>query len=394
MSIASYNKINLYFFSILILTVYSFFYGQRFFLNEKFFLFDFLISIYVLSSCLYSFLQTGRVRVLTFTFSVIISLYFVLFPSLFLMVFSFDPSGSISFISQYYFTFTVVPLFLNYLFINNHIVFFIKSCFFGYLFISFLYVLSFFTSLFDWGSLFAQSDSSGENVGFGFRFYLGEFTPNEMGHYWVLFLTLLFFNFKFFNRLKVIFYPFVVTTFLLTLSKTVWLQMLFSSLLNTKKRLVIIFLLLLSILYSFLFHYDFLFTVVKDFSIEKSSNATRVDMFIDSISYLPYSIIWPAFHLDSNVVLSGVHVTSAHNGFLSYISNFGLVSFILIMFFFYVFLLLKLNSSNIILFFLIHIDLLVLIFNPLINARQLWLPLFMLVYFFYFNRKVTFLKSL
>lgn len=377
-------------FSILILIVFSYYSVKRFFLLDELFLLDFLMFFYVMVSVFNYILKNGGLRILRCSLYFIFFLYLALFPSLFLLVFSRDVVGGSVFISQYYFTFTILPLFFNYLYVNRHVRFFLMVVFWGGVIVCLMYVLILVHPVFLWSDIFQQSRKVSEGIGFGFRFFLGEFTPNEMGHYFVFFL-LSFISLVSIdsNNKKIFTIPVVLFTFIMTLSKTVWVQILASSTLIKNKTSILFFysLLFFVVVFLFVFYSDFFVFFARDFSTEASSNAKRISMYYDSILYLPYSILWPAFHSDVNVVLSGVNVTSVHNGFLSYISNFGLISFLMLFLSFYGFLFLNLRRSNFFIFLLIHIDFIVLAFNPMINARHVWLPLFMLVYMFYHLKK-------
>lgn len=380
-----YNFIN---YSVLLGIVFTFFTVQRLPAFNSVFVIDLLILLYVFISAFCSFIRGGRVGVMLFTGKVILFFFLVLMPALFLMIFSKNINESLLFVSQYCFIFSVLPLFMNYLIVNRHLVIFMRMVFLGFIMVFVLFIFAFFYPLIIWSDYILSDESGGDF--FGFRFFLGEFTPNEMGHYFVMFILSLFFLKDVMSKNIVKFSVIILSlfTFVLTMSKTVWLQIICSFFVVENKKFKVFFLVsFILVIFSFYFLYnDFFISLIKDFSFDNSNNQIRVEMFFDSIEYLPYSILHPAFHSPENLVLQGVHVTSAHNGLLSFMSNFGLISFMILFFGFAFFLVNKVNQNNRVFLFLVLIDLIVWMFNPLINARHVWLPIVSLLFMIQLNK--------
>lgn len=384
---------NLFSYVVLLQITITFFTVNRVKEAGSFFEFDVMLVIYIIISMLYALLSSNRLKILQFTSRLILFLYAILLPSLILLLFSNEIKKSLEFIVQYYFIFLVIPLFINYIIVNKHVLIFMWMLFTSFFLIALMYTIVFIHPSMVW-SEFSFLGLSEESL-FGFRFFLGEFTPNEMGHYFVLFLLSFLLINKFrrvSSSLKVFIFPIVIFTFIMTLSKTVWIQIFLTFIFLSKSKIKIVFIAFVPLMILFLYwHYqDFVFYALQDFSLEASGNQVRVNMFYDSISYLPYSIFQPAFHADENVFVSGLHVTSAHNAFLSFISNFGLISFILLLIGLITFLIQNVRTSNVIFVVLILINFIVYMFNPLINARHVWLPIFLLIYVFYFYRNQGF----
>ncbi len=166
----------LYFKVLLLLTSFSFITGYRFEYLDKLFYFDILMVIYVLSS-----LFVKKVLVSTFTFNFIKILFIILLPSIILVNFTNNILDSLQFLSQYLFLILILPLFLESIYLTNQYNFFLKTLLFALIINSILFLLKYFEII---GQLYFSEN-------FGIRFAIGEFTPNEMGHYLVLMLFLI-----------------------------------------------------------------------------------------------------------------------------------------------------------------------------------------------------------
>ncbi len=204
-----HQLISIYFKLLLITLVISFITGFRFDYFDKLFYFDVLMVVYILSAL---FIKKGLL-VSKFTFDFINILIVIFLPSIVLINFTNDISGSLQFFSQYMFLIIVLPLFLESVYKTEQYNFFLKSLLFALVVNSLLFLLVYF-------QLVKQLYFAENN---GFRFYLGEFTPNEMGHYLILmlFLITLFISSRFKNLIEFL----GIIPFVLTLSKTVWVQL-------------------------------------------------------------------------------------------------------------------------------------------------------------------------
>ncbi len=348
---------------------------------------DVYLVAYILFSLVFSNMVGRRVKFFSFTINVLVILNIVFLPAFVLVLFARDPSGSLPFLMQYYFIFTALPLFINFLIINGHMKRFFEFVFLGLLLVSLFYLYQFFFTDGIWSDYVAVGESDTRR--FGGRFFLGEFTPNEMGHYFAFSLLLMVYLSRTGSRASRLFvmYPASLFAFAMTFSKTVWIQLALALLwVRKKNKHIILSLVFLGTAVVFAFHQDLFVRFVDDFSTSARSNQIRIDMVMESIGNIPNSILAPAYHNAQNLVDPSSQVTSAHNGFLSIISNFGLLSFLLLISSFILFIVYNLGRSNLLILAIIFIDLAVLMFNPLISARHVWMPLFFLLFFYYYYR--------
>lgn len=361
---------SIYFKSLLLLLIFSFITGFRFDYFDKLFYFDVLMIVYILSTF---FIKKG-VWVSKFTFNFIKILLIILLPSIVLINFTSDVASSLSFFIQYMFLIVILPLFLESVYKTKQYDFFLKSLLFALIVNSLLFLLKYFEVV---GQMYFPED-------FGFRFALGEFTPNEMGHYLILmlFLITVFISSRFKTLVELI----GIIPFVLTLSKTVWVQLSVYLIVKKTKIMLIAFVLMFLALYFSGYLsvvYETMIFIHQDFSPTTTSNTIRLEMMRNAFSSIPSTILFPGYHSTLNLDTS----LSVHNGILSYIVNFGLISFILLVFIssFFIFKNIKNKYFRFILFF-IFLDFITLIFNPIINSRIVWLPLFIYIYTYHYKK--------
>lgn len=356
--------------SLLLAIVFSFITGFRFNYFDKLFYFDFLMIIYILSTiCIKKRLSLSK-----FTFNFIKILIVILLPSIILLNFTNDISGSLQFFSQYLFLIVVLPLFLESVQITKQYNFFLKSLLIMLIINSLLFLFIYFGLI---SSLYFPGN-------FGNRFAVGELTPNEMGHYIILmfFLITLFIRsrFKFFIEFL------SIISFILTLSKTVWVQ-LSVYLIVKKTKFVLVGILLMFLALYFIGQlsmvYESIILILQDFSTSTTSNGIRMEMMNNTIKSIPSTTFFPGYHSTLNLDTS----LSVHNGILSYIVNFGLISFLLIVLIatFFIFKNIQDKYFRFILFF-IFLDFITLLFNPIINSRIVWFPLFTYIYTYHYKK--------
>jgi hypothetical protein len=371
---------------VLFVVVLDFFLVNRSFFFGGFFSLDVSIVLYVLLS--FFSLSSKGFYLLSFTYELMLFLFFVLLFSFLFLIFSNDIYNSLLFVVQYVFIIVMLPLFVDCVLRNNHLnALFYFSYFLFFLFSVFYFYVYFFASI-DWEFFFkAEGDTS-----FGKRFFLGEFTPNEMGYYFSFFLLCFFYIKKTVSNrlffLVLLIFPIVFFSFGMTLSKSVWIQMLFSILLFSKKRFLIFVCFFAIVLgYEYKVFFD---SVINDFSANTKSNSIRIQMLYDSLKNLQYSFLTPAYHQAENLVDKSLYVTSVHNVPLSFVTNFGMVSFLFFVFGVGGFLFFNYRKSNKIFLCFIFIYSIVAMFNPMINARHVWLPLILMFYlYFYYGKSST-----
>jgi hypothetical protein len=360
---------SIYLKSLLLLLIFSFITGFRFDYFDKLFYFDVLLILYIISVF---FLQKG-ISISKFTFDFIKILFVIFLPPIILINFTSDTSGSLQFFSQYIFLITVLPLFLESVYKTKQYDFFLKSLLFALIINSLLFLLKYFELV---GQLYFRD--------YPFRFALGEFGPNEMGHYLILmlFLITVFINSRFKTLVELI----GVIPFVLTLSKTVWVQLSVYLIVKKTKLMLIGLILMFLVLYFsgyFSVVYEVMNSILQDFSTTTTSNTIRLEMMRNAFSSIPSTILFPGYHSILNLDTS----LSVHNGILSYIVNFGLISFILLFLitFYFISRNIKYRYFRFILFF-IFLDFITLIFNPIINSRIVWLPLFIYIYTYHYKK--------
>ena len=361
---------NIYFKFLILAIVFSFVTGLRFDPYDTFFYFDVFIFIYILSA----FFFKPKIKISNFTLKLILISSLILVPSLILLIFANDKFESLQFLSQYIFTITILPLFLNIIDQSKNFKFLLKSLLFGLIIVSISFFLFYFKLI----------DSYYHSVRFGNRFAIGEMTPNEMGHYFILTLFLISILIR--NRFSILLKLFTISSYVFTMSKTLYVQLAFYFFLKVKKTLIFLLLIILFIIFpeKVTNLFEEITAILSDFSPWKINNLTRIQQFLNVISYIPDSIFFPGYHSLSNLNTN----LSIHNGFLSYLINFGFFSFLLLIFFSFFYIAKNLNNTlfKFILFF-IFLDLVVLIFNPLINSRLVWFPLYIYIYSYHWLNK-------
>lgn len=370
--------VNVFHKAILVFCIISFISARRFDEVETLYWFDGGIVLYIMFSLFtISLKKRAEVFILRYTYNQIRFLFVVLAPSFLFLAWANDIKASVRFLSQYVFLIVTVPLFLDFVYRNGQLDFLLKGLYWGLIVLT-VYFLLFFGGANEYiflGSLISEDNLK---LKFGDRFTVGDFTPNEMGHFFVLLIFLI--RYYKGSIVGIITFP----AFILTFSKTVWLQMLayfFMSLKFNLWRLGGLLILISCIILSQPRIVDVAQSILFDFSLETKSNAIRVEMYSDSLINMPYSLMKPAYHSVDNLVDKELNVVSAHNGILSYITNFGIISFLILLIGMVLFVN-KAKSSpifNVIITFAI-LDLVVLMFNPLINARLLWFPLFLYMF--------------
>lgn len=359
----------LYFKILLLLTSFSFITGDRFEYFDKFFYFDIFMIIYVLSS-----LFVKKVLISTFTFNFIKILFIILLPSIILINFTNNILDSLQFLSQYLFLILMLPLFLESIYLTNKYNFFLKILLFFLIINSILFLLKSFEIV---GELYFSEN-------YGTRFAIGEFTPNEMGHYLVLMLFLITLLSSY--RFKIFIELFSIIPYILTLSKTVWVQLIVYLVVKKTKIMLIGFVVILGALYFTNYlsvAYEIMIFIIQDFSTSTDSNKIRIEMMNSAINSIPSSILYPGYHSIDNLNTS----LSVHNGILSYIVNFGLISFVILILIlsFFIFKNIQDKYFRFILFFIL-LDCITLLFNPIINSRIVWLPLFIYIYTYHYKK--------
>jgi hypothetical protein len=355
-------------FLILIIT-FSYVSAYRFKLNTNFFNFDIFILIYIISITIFH----SKIFVSKFTIKIILISLVIVFPSIVLLFFSNDKLGSLKFLGQYFFILTFLPLFLNIVLKLEDYDFLLKSLLFFLIIASIDYLL-FWLGFKDIVYLKIKS---------GNRFSLGEMTPNEMGHYFVLMLFLTSILVK--KSYKIILIEaLAIFTYFLTSSKTVLLQII--TFIIFKKKMIainLIFIFVVVLIFKFPESiYSEISLILDDFSISNRSNTIRINQYTNVLNDIFSSILNPGYHSKLNLDSS----LSVHNTFLSWLINFGFLSFILLIFFLFASILINLKNKyfRFVLFFII-LDFIVLLFNPIINSRVIWFPLY--IYLYTYNYK-------
>lgn len=339
---------------------------------QLFFYFDFLMVGYILLNLVF----TGRFVVSKSTVSIIKVFSIIFLPSIFLLLFSQNIIASFGFLGQYLFSVLVINVFLDNVNSNNHLRALLLMMLAALVLNSFLFMYVHF-----------YSDASLYFPEWGGRFSLGGFTPNEMGHYMVLLLFLI--NVFVARRKRLMLEMLTIFPYVLTMSKTVWVQL---SIYLLLKRTVFVIASLVALHIYMLVSGDFILyryvgKFVAELDVATTSNSVRMAMVQASLDNLVNTILFPAYHSIDNIKLGLEKAVSAHNGFLSYITNFGLISFALLTLSLVFFVYMKWPDKSIrYVFVFLFLDLVLLLFNPLINARIVWFPMFL--YIFIINNKV------
>jgi hypothetical protein len=202
------------------------------------------------------------------------------------------------------------------------------------------------------------------------RMFFGVYTPNETGRY-LLFLIFCLTEWK---KKEISRYIHVITipAGLLSASKTTIIQVVFYYALKRPILLLSLtaFLILIFVNIFDINVIDKLRFFLDDFSAKRSSNSNRLEQYKEVLNNWPQYIYNPYFGSSGNTSLSSVH-----NGYLSIIVNYGLITF-LILFISILYLLVK-NFKKIdknILFFLV-LDSIIYMFNPFLLGRHQFIPL-------------------
>lgn len=352
---------------LLILVSLSYITGIQF---NSIFYFDLFMLLYICINMIFN----KNDKILTPTSNLMRNIMFILIIPLFLSLFADDIVESGIFIFKYIFISLIIALFINVLILRNHLHFFLKTTFYLLIINSVFYLIVY---IYDIDGLYFKTDIHGTS------FSINSLTVNEMGHYLVLMFFINYFYFKdnIFNRL------FIISAYILTLSKTIWLQILCYFIIFDKKTLFFIIFLILGSLYYFDI-VDFIYNLSLDFGSDVESNRIRIEMINKAFINLPNTIFKPAFHSINNIDKENLIILSAHNLVASYITNFGLLSFLILILVtvYYSVKNIKRKGFNIIYVF-IFLDIFGLFFQPLINITIVYLPLFIYIFFIMLNIK-------
>lgn len=357
---------------ILVLFTISFITASRIPFVELFFYLDFFMVLYILVSVIFK-----RGAVVTRKTANLLKIFLlILLPSIFLLAFSENVTASLGFLGQYLFSVVIINVFLDNVNSNEHLKKLLMMMFFALVVNSFLFMYVYLVA--------------GANLYFpewGGRFSLGEFTPNEMGHYMVFLLFLI--NMFVGPGKNIVLEAVTMIPYVLTLSKTVWVQL--SIYLLLKRTVSLAVLLVVFHVYMFVTDdfvlYTYLDRFISELSFDTTSNSIRVDMARSSLGNLENTIFFPAYHSVDNIRQEFENAVSAHNGVLSYLTNFGLISFLFLTISFFLFVYMKSSDKRArSIFIFLFIDLVSLLFNPLINSRIVWFPIFL--YIFIINNNV------
>lgn len=329
--------------------------------------------LYILINLIFN----GGVEVTKSTAGILKIFLIILLPSVFLLTFSQNIMASLSFLSQYLFTVLIINVFLDNVNSNDHLKKLLAMLFVALVVNSFLFIY-----------VYSVASTSLYFPEWGRRFSLGGFTPNEMGHYMIFLLFLI--NMFVGGGKKLVLEAVTMIPYILTLSKTVWVQL--SIYLLLKRTILVAASLVMLHVYMFIADdfvlYRYLDKFISELSFDTASNSIRVGMVQSSLDNLANSVFFPAYHSVDNIKQGLKSAVSAHNGVLSYITNFGLISFILLVFSFVFFVYMKWGERRIrYVFIFLFIDLVSLLFNPLINARIVWFPI--LLYIFIINNNIS-----
>ncbi|MFY4818027.1 hypothetical protein ACOTWJ_07350 [Aliarcobacter butzleri] len=214
------------------------------------------------------------------------------------------------------------------------------------------------------------------------RFVFGEMSPNEMGHY----LILLLFTLNIFVIKKIKYFLFLVSVipFVFTFSKTVLLQIIMFFLLKKLWILILGF-----IIFYFIIDSEYISLIssiiTNELSVENYNNAYRIQAVISAIENIPNSILFPAYRTNDNIDSDYLLAMNAHNVVFYYITNFGLISFILLCFYVTYFISKNLNNKYFwCIFIFIFLDSITIFFNPILNYPLTWFPLYLYISTFQF----------
>lgn len=328
--------------------------------------FDIFLVIYITSS----FFLNPRIKISKASFNILKLSSIILFPSFFLIIFSVNVQDSLQFFIQYIFSIVGIVLFLDAVKYNNQLKF---------LFWALLTCIVLNSILFIVGKTLLGLELYFPDKWNG-RFALGDLTPNDVGHFLVL--GLFFVDVLLIGKKRFLFYALLFPAYVMTLSKTVWIQICGYFYFHFKKYiLLLILLVVIVIVLSNDAVYQTVLSLLGGFSTINESNNIRVEMFYQSVLNLVDTIFWPAYHSVDNISEDYQGAVSAHNGVSSYVTNFGLVSFVLL-YLVVIFKSFKNYRSRVfrILLPFIILDLITIIFNPLMNLRILWFPIILYIF--------------
>ena len=333
---------------------------------KSIYIFDILIFLYVSITL---FISGNPVKLVTK--KIIYLSIATISPSLFLITYSNSINLSLIFISQYLFTAVFLFLFLDRIFVRKKFNIFLRFTIFNMSVVFLVYLFD--VKIFGSYKIFSQD--------WGGRFYLTDFTPNDVGHYFLFFMFCCDWIWSKRPGIRYLFYIISIITFIFTKSKTVYLQIVIFFLSKVRKVYVAIsgFVIFLSIVFFIPFSELTFFT--RDFSADKSSNSIRLDMINNAVDYVYKSIFHPAYY--SKVNVDGAHhiAVSSHNIIASYIVNFGFISFTILILLSILFLFVYRKNYYIkYLKYIIFIDIFTLMLNPMLSARVLWFPLSTYIY--------------
>ena len=346
------------------------------------FVFDWLILPYILSVYVYAWLKFKKLVIEKGVLGIMFFGNLLLLPAIALSIFSKSPGDSVVFLGQFWFILNALPLFVGALVQAGHLETFLKYFVLLMLVVFLGYFFCLFITPTSWGQLLSavyelESD-------FGFRFTLGEFTPNEMSYYLIFIcISLRFLGPGSFSPIILLLtILFGGLAFFMTLSKTLFLQILLAAcLVLTQRQILVLFVMLFITAVIWVGQApDIFWLILKDFSTETSSNSIRLEMLYAGLQYLDYSVFFPTFHAEENIMVSGSHITSIHNVFLSVFVNFGLITFLLFTGGFIWISLYNWLGRKLSLGYVWGMLTLTFFVQPLLTARVLWLPVVLLVW--------------
>lgn len=347
------------FYSFLIILIsISYVFPVRFGLGGSLFLFDVFIAFFVIFGVVDALLAGRRTIALNVFNMILVGAAFLLTPFMLLIFNDEYIFQNLMFLSQYLFLIIVMPAFLGVMTYLGLWKIFFSSVFVILLLRLVLYMLNL--------EIYPTESR------FGSRLVFGEFTPNESVYY-LAFLTILVIYFKG-NVIKEFGSSIVKAIFVFTESKTVFLSLIISFY-STRRWIVNVgaFIILFVALLYYSLNYSW-----WDWSPNTYSNSKRIEMSVQSLEFLPKTVLNPLYHAGE---LYGLQISSVHNVFLSIFVNFGVISGCL---FLLVFLWLIVRQIILKRIDLLKVSLILLVgfmLNPLINARVVWLPFYVLVYF-------------
>ena len=282
---------------------------------------------------------------------------------------------SFPFVFQYLFLIIIVPIFISSLFTNDQVFLFFRLNIYLGLIFSFLYFLNYYIPTLN---SFGARDWSTPYLNGYTRFSFGDFSPNEMGHFLIFILFCVSYLYKsLFDRILIV--TLFLPAYIFTLSKTVYIQIIsffYFYIHKSKYYYKVCFFIFFIFLMTCILFPIVLDRLISRLSPNYTNNQIRVNMLKDFLDNIDVTFLSPAYHVPENV--NFLISVSNHNYIASFITNFGIFSFsifIIYSMFFYV----RFKNRKvfqIVLPFII-LDLISGIFNPMLNSRIIWLPLFL-----------------